>query len=210
MGLSNPSKLPISKNISHKNKKIQRMKTTITTLAIVCLITMLSAPVSARLEVVTQDTSPNPHNRLLANTTYCDDLNCIRCSTTSKSTCILCRDTYRKVKNTVNQYVCISCYGCEAGSSCNLVKNTSCNKCNSGFKRVYDSNTSSYFCAQNFRNSSAGLGLVVILSFWLICAATVFGARWCCNEMMHKSYSYEAVVLANQPPPYKNKGQMPC
>ena len=169
----------------------------------ITVLIAIAAPVFSHLEVVKEvATSPNPHNRFLATTSLCDDRNCIKCNTTSKNNCIDCRSTYVK-RLDAGKYVCLSCYGCShTGCSMSSSARKTCNSCKDGFKRINYSG-SIYYCAQEFRSSNAGLGLVVILGMWLFIAAACIFGRWCCNEMMHKSYSYEKVVLANQPPPFQ-------
>jgi hypothetical protein len=176
---------------------------TVPLLAIIATLALISTPVESRLEVVSEITTPNPHNRILLTTSLCDDYNCLSCNTRSKHTCLNCRSTYERVLNNGN-YVCASCTGCKSVTECSMNSGApkSCNQCNSGYKRVYHTSRKVYYCQKEFRSSNAGLGLIVLSLIWIGAVAFCCAMRWCCNQMMHANFSYEKVVLTNQPPPY--------
>lgn len=147
----------------------------------------------------------NTDRMLQSTTSSCNDSKCNSCYTSNRNYCVSCSlDTVAII--TGNDRLCSGCSACTTTDcSISFSKPQSCTGgCSSGYRTITSSTLQINLCAKLPVSSTVNGGLA-FLSFFigiLVLYVLFFTIRWFCNQSQHKAYSFESVVLPNQPPPF--------
>ena len=148
----------------------------------------------------------NTDRMLQSTTSSCFDSKCNSCYTSNRNYCVSCSlDTVAIISG--NDRLCSGCSACTTTDcSISFSKPQSCTGgCSSGYRTINSSTLQITLCAKTPSSSTVNRDLIAFLQ--IVIGITVLyllflTIRWFCNQSQHKAYSYESVVLPNQPPPF--------